>query len=96
MVDAPTAAAAVLGALGSLVADFGVVILDGRVNRQSGRLNRLVGRVDAIEATLETSVSALIGRGWRSVSFGGLTRADDPRPAEMKPATASGPQRFSP
>lgn len=73
MVDALTAAAAVTGALGSLVAGVGVVILNGKVDRLSGRLDRLAGRVDAIEATLATLMSALIGRGWRSDDSGGLT-----------------------
>ena len=73
MVDALKAAAAVTGALGSLVAGVGVVILNGKVDRLSGRLDRLAGRVDAIEATLQTLMSALIGRRWRSDDLGGLT-----------------------
>lgn len=73
MGDALTAAAAVTGALGSLVAGVGVVILNGKVDRLSGRLDRLAGRVEAIEVTLETLVSAIIGRRWRSEDFGGLT-----------------------
>lgn len=87
MVEAMTAVAAVLGALGSLVAGVGVLVLNGKVDRLSGRLDRLADRADAIKAALQTLMSALIGRGWLSGDFGRRTAAPL-RPDAMKPATA--------
>ena len=82
MVEAMTAVAAVLGALGSLVAGVGVLVLNCKVDRLSGQLDQLADRADAIEAALQTLMSALIGRGWLSGDFGGRTAAApfDPTP----------------
>ena len=83
MVDALTAAAAVLGALGSLV--VGVVILDGQGRpavRAAGTARRPGRRHRGDPRDL---VSALIGRGWRSDKFRRADRADDPRGDDVKP-----------
>lgn len=55
MVETLTAVAAVVGAVGSLAAGAGVLVVNGK-------LDRLTGRVDAVESTLQTLMVGLIGR----------------------------------
>ena len=55
MIETLTAVAAVVGAVGSLAAGAGVLVVNGK-------LDRLTGRVDAVESTLQTLMVGLIGR----------------------------------
>ena len=55
MVETLTAVAAVVGAVGSLVAGAGLLFVNGK-------LDRLTDRVDAVESTLQTLMVGLIGR----------------------------------
>ena len=54
MVETLTAIAAVVGAVGSVTAGIGVLVIDGKIDR-------LTGRVDALESTMQT-VLTLIAR----------------------------------
>ena len=55
MVETLTAVAAVVGAVGSLAAGAGVLVVNGK-------LDRLTGRVDPVESTLQTFMVGLLGR----------------------------------
>ena len=55
MVEMLTAIAAVIGAVGSVTAGFGVLIVNGKIDR-------LTGRVDAIESTMQTVLTLIAGR----------------------------------
>ena len=55
MVETVTAVAAVVGAVGSLVAGAGVLVVNGK-------RDRLTRRVEAVEWTLQTVMVGLMGR----------------------------------
>lgn len=55
MVEALTAIAAVIGAVGSVTAGIGVLIVNGKIDR-------LTGRVDALESTMQTVLTLIAGR----------------------------------
>ena len=55
MVETLTAIAAVIGAVGSVTAGIGVLIVNGKIDR-------LTGRVDALESTLQTVLTLIAGR----------------------------------
>ena len=55
MVEALTAVAAVIGAVGSVTAGIGVLIVNGK-------LDRLTGRVAALESTMQTVLTLIAGR----------------------------------
>ena len=55
MVETLTAIAAVIGAVGSVTAGIGVLIVNGKIDR-------LTGRVDALESTMQTVLTLIAGR----------------------------------
>ena len=55
MVETLTAIAAVVGAVGSVTAGIGVLIVNGKIDR-------LTGRVDALESTMQTFLTLIAGR----------------------------------
>ena len=55
MVETLTAVAAVIGAVGSVTAGIGVLIVNGKIDR-------LTGRVDALESTMQTVLTLIAGR----------------------------------
>ena len=55
MVETLTAIAAVVGAVGSVTAGIGVLIVNGKIDR-------LTGRVDALESTMQTVLTLIAGR----------------------------------
>ena len=55
MVETVTAIAAVIGAVGSVTAGIGVLIVNGKIDR-------LTGRVDALESTMQTVLTLIAGR----------------------------------
>ena len=55
MVEALTAIAAVIGAVGSVTAGIGVLVVNGKIDR-------LTGRVDALESTMQTVLTLIAGR----------------------------------
>ena len=55
MVEALTAIAAVVGAVGSVTAGIGVLVVNGKIDR-------LTGRVDALESTMQTVLTLIAGR----------------------------------
>lgn len=59
MVETLTAIAAVIGAIGSVTAGIGVLIVNGKIDR-------LTGRVDAIESTMQTVLTLIAG--WPGVA----------------------------
>jgi len=54
-VETLTAIAAVVGAVGSVTAGIGVLIVNGKIDR-------LTGRVDALESTMQTVLMLIAGR----------------------------------
>ena len=55
MVETLTAIAAVVGAVGSVTAGIGVLIVNGKIDR-------LTGRVDALESMMQTVLTLIAGR----------------------------------
>lgn len=55
MVETLTAIAAVIGAVGSVTAGIGVLVVNGKIDR-------LTGRVDALESTMQTVLTLIAGR----------------------------------
>ncbi len=55
MVETLTAIAAVVGAVGSVTAGIGVLVVNGKIDR-------LTGRVDALESTMQTVLTLIAGR----------------------------------
>ena len=55
LVETLTAIAAVIGAVGSVTAGIGVLIVNGKIDR-------LTGRVDALESTMQTVLTLIAGR----------------------------------
>ena len=55
VVETLTAIAAVIGAIGSVTAGIGVLVVNGKIDR-------LTGRVDALESTMQTVLTLIAGR----------------------------------